>query len=567
MPNKIYCFHSFKFSVIYKQILFLFVFLASGVIHSQNEETDQLIDKSYEEIKQFYLNVSEDSIALKEKIAAAYIAKAKKNNDSVNIARGYYYFSTMYGDPDLGVVYADTILQYTRNIKHKSFPATGHYLRGYWYYIEGEYRKALSDYLKGDSIAKRRGNKIQQSNNYAMIAALKNRAGNYSEALKIYKEILDSMEAVKHEKNFDDLRYLDIIYNTSLTYLNLKRLDSAKVYNRKGINENLRIQDSTYYYDFIFNKGAIAHFLGNEKKALEIFETSIPYIGDYSKAIGYYYVGEIFKKQGKEREAHRYFKKTDSIAKSINFSFVELRGAYENIIAYYEEKNNFDQQLIYINKTLKLDSALSQSKELKLDLVKKYDTPLLLKKKQKAIDELSRKNKFGNTAIAGLVIVAVVLILLVFYFRLKQKIQKKNFEELLNNTETSKKVVEAKNSVHNIPPEVYKTISLNLEKFEKNNGFVKNLTLAELAKKLDTNTSYLSKVINEKEGKNFSQYLKTLRINYMVERLKTNKKTRSYTIKAIAKEAGFGTAQSFSKAFHQETGIYPSYFIKKLNDN
>tara|TARA_R110000851_G_scaffold61343_4_gene141014 strand:- start:88602 stop:90248 length:1647 start_codon:yes stop_codon:yes gene_type:complete len=548
-------------------MLFLFVFLASGVIHSQNEETDQLIDKSYEEIKQFYLNVSEDSIALKEKIAAAYIAKAKKNNDSVNIARGYYYFSTMYGEPELGVAYADTIVQYTKNLQHKNFPATGYFLRGYWHNEVGEYRKALSDYLKGDSIAEQRGNKQQQSYNYRVIAILKDRAGSHSEALVMYKKILDSMETIKYEKNFDNADYLSIIYNTSNVYIKLKKNDSAKIYSRKGRTESIRIEDSSFYYNFVFLEGVIAYFSGREKKAFEGLETSLPHIDDYSKAIAYYYMGEIFKKQGREQNAFRYFKKTDSIAKSIDFSFTELRDAYEHIITYYEEKENFDQQLKYINKTLEIDSALSQSKELKLDLVKKYDTPLLLKKKQKAIDELSRKNKFGNTAIAGLVIVAVVLILLVFYFRLKQKIQKKNFEELLNNTETSKKVVEAKNSVHNIPPEVYKTISLNLEKFEKNNGFVKNLTLAELAKKLDTNTSYLSKVINEKEGKNFSQYLKTLRINYMVERLKTNKKTRSYTIKAIAKEAGFGTAQSFSKAFHQETGIYPSYFIKKLNDN
>ena len=203
---------------------------------------------------------------------------------------------------------------------------------------------------------------------------------------------------------------------------------------------------------------------------------------------------------------------------------------------------------------------------MKLDLVKKYDTPILLKKKQKAIDALSRKNKLGTTTIIGLVIMAIVLVVFLFYFRRKQKSQQKKFDELVRKSNTEKKAVEIKSNGHNVPPEVYKTIAASLDKFERNKGFIKNITLAELAKKLDTNTSYLSKVINEREGKNFSQYLKTLRINYMIGHLKTDKKTRSYTIKAIAKEAGFGTAQSFSKAFYQETGIYPSYFIKKLNN-
>jgi len=549
-----------------KQVLVLFVFLVSENVLSQNVEINQLSDKSYEEIKQIYLDVPKDSITLKEKIADAYIAKAKRDNDSINIARGYYYFSVMYGNHELGVAYADTILQYTKNLQHKNFSATGYYLRGYWYYNGGKYRKALRDYLKGDSIAKKRGNKKQQKYNYTMIAALKNRAGNHSEALLIYKKILDSMESVKHKKNFDNSDYLNIINSTFLTYLNLKEIDSAKVYTRKGIIESLRLQDSISYYNFVFNTGTIAHLLGNNKKAFKKIKTSFPYIDDYSKALGYYYIAEIFKKQAKEQKAIHYFKKTDSLATLLDYPFSELGVAYENILTYYEKRKNFKQQLKYINKTLKLDSALSQSEGLKLDLVKKYDTPILLKKKQKAIDALSRKNKLGTTTIIGLVIMAIVLVVFLFYFRRKQKSQQKKFDELVRKSNTEKKAVEIKSNGHNVPPEVYKTIAASLDKFERNKGFIKNITLAELAKKLDTNTSYLSKVINEREGKNFSQYLKTLRINYMIGHLKTDKKTRSYTIKAIAKEAGFGTAQSFSKAFYQETGIYPSYFIKKLNN-
>ncbi len=35
---------------------------------------------------------------------------------------------------------------------------------------------------------------------------------------------------------------------------------------------------------------------------------------------------------------------------------------------------------------------------------------------------------------------------------------------------------------------------------------------------------------------------------------------------AIAEEAGFNTAESFSKAFFKKTGIKPSYFIKELTE-
>ena len=75
----------------------------------------------------------------------------------------------------------------------------------------------------------------------------------------------------------------------------------------------------------------------------------------------------------------------------------------------------------------------------------------------------------------------------------------------------------------------------------------------------------MSKIINRYKDKSFSNYINYLRINYISSELKNNAELRKYTIVAIADEAGFNTAESFSKAFYKETGIYPSFFIKELN--
>jgi len=82
---------------------------------------------------------------------------------------------------------------------------------------------------------------------------------------------------------------------------------------------------------------------------------------------------------------------------------------------------------------------------------------------------------------------------------------------------------------------------------------------------MQTNPNYLSKIINHYHQKNFRAYLREIRINYVISELKNNKKFRLYSIKGIAEEIGFKGAESFSKAFHEKTGLYPSYFIKKLN--
>ena len=70
-----------------------------------------------------------------------------------------------------------------------------------------------------------------------------------------------------------------------------------------------------------------------------------------------------------------------------------------------------------------------------------------------------------------------------------------------------------------------------------------------------------------KMGKNFSQYINDLRIDYAMNHLLQDAKMRKYTIKAIAEECGYRNSESFSKAFFKRNGIYPSYYIKQLEKN
>lgn len=81
---------------------------------------------------------------------------------------------------------------------------------------------------------------------------------------------------------------------------------------------------------------------------------------------------------------------------------------------------------------------------------------------------------------------------------------------------------------------------------------------------MNTNSKYLSKVIKYYHSKSFSPYVNDLRIDYTIGRLKVDHKIQNYTIKAIAAEAGFNSAEAFSKYFYKKNGIYPSYFIKQL---
>jgi AraC-like DNA-binding protein len=120
----------------------------------------------------------------------------------------------------------------------------------------------------------------------------------------------------------------------------------------------------------------------------------------------------------------------------------------------------------------------------------------------------------------------------------------------------------------NIPNEVVYDILEKLEDFELKKKYTSNkITLNALAKNLKTNTNYMSKVINYHKKTSFTNYLNELRIHNIVHQLQTNASIRRFTIKAVAEEAGFNNASSFSIAFVKVKGMKPSIFVKKLEND
>ena len=88
-----------------------------------------------------------------------------------------------------------------------------------------------------------------------------------------------------------------------------------------------------------------------------------------------------------------------------------------------------------------------------------------------------------------------------------------------------------------------------------------------VAKKIKTNTTYLSYVVNKRFGKSFSEYSNELKINYIIKELVNNSTYRKYSTQALAESVGFKNAISFSKSFNKRTGVSPVQFIKRLDRN
>ena len=82
------------------------------------------------------------------------------------------------------------------------------------------------------------------------------------------------------------------------------------------------------------------------------------------------------------------------------------------------------------------------------------------------------------------------------------------------------------------------------------------LTLSQLAKKLSTNTSVLSKVINQGFGLNFNDFVNEYRVKAVIELLKAGEQ-KNQTLLGIAFDCGFNSKATFNRAFKKQTGLSP----------
>jgi AraC-like DNA-binding protein len=86
-----------------------------------------------------------------------------------------------------------------------------------------------------------------------------------------------------------------------------------------------------------------------------------------------------------------------------------------------------------------------------------------------------------------------------------------------------------------------------------------DLSINDLAAKLDVHPNYLSQVINQREKKNFYDFVNTYRVEEF-KRLIALRKNKQFTLLSLAYDCGFSSKTSFNRCFKKATGQTPSEY-------
>jgi tetratricopeptide (TPR) repeat protein len=365
---------------------------------------------------------------------------------------------------------------------------------------------------------------------------------DYPEALKYYRKslALNSLDTLSLRSG-----YSFNLTNIGDVWLKMKRFDSAQFYYSRALG-----------------------FSSRDKDYIPI-------------ACTYLSLGDLNTQQKNYTKAIEFLNKGLFYSKLVNFR-AQWEEAYGLLSECYEAAGDHGKALVYLKKRNEVkDSILTEKAHQNVaNMMIKYET----QKKDEQISLLNNdsRTKQRKIRIAGLIILAILFLAgLLAYFswryyrkKLMPKVRTLDFiqEKIDIVKEGDNRKLKALNKI--LPPKLKVSANMQPTEMEINKDLVDNLetlltrdkiyliediTLAETARKLDTNTTYLSRLINDHYQVNFSAFLNRFRIEE-AKKMILDDKFNIYSIAGIAKSSGFKSKSTFNQVFKNSTGMTPTEF-------
>lgn len=433
-------------------------------------------------------------------------------------------------------------------------------------------RKKLSETIEDKNYYNATNNSVNSN-----IAIIKNVMGFHEEARNILKNNYYRLPYIYKnlsEQNFykDDKKkagyYLTLNQTSTLNLIGESFLQSSDNY------KSIYLDSASYYFKESFK--IAKNFDPPHKDSETLYQLREAEVliakHQYKKSL------ELINQYSKNSKEYNTYQKINSL-KAICFQNLEEKDSAvkysRKFLSNFKKQRNNKERLIaiynilsnYYFQTEQIDSARKYSELTisELNLFNKNKSSVNKTHHLYNYNDINKLNekilKNKRNKILWFITIGAFLIMILSYliYNYKKKINESSFKK--NEQDV---IIEKKD--YNIDKITEDNILQGIIEFKNSKGFLdKNFTINMLAKKLGTNTSYLSYIFNQNYNQSFKQFITNLRIDYLILQLKENPKFKNYTIKALAEEIGYTNASAFSRAFKKYKGINPSDYIKSLN--
>lgn len=547
------------------------LFVSGGLFAQKNQ--DSLSKYSYSELHYLILDSEKDSLRFHTYINE-YKQRAfkEKNNERI---RAYYKNFVFYQKQENRIAFIDSALHYAYKTNDKALIGDTYLTKGVVYHNIKDYRETLKNYLKANDYIAETDNAYKKYQIKNLIGVIQNYLGNYEDAESLFRECIAYFG--QDEKSYNMQRgYVKSLEGLAWSVLKTNRIEESNQILQTALTsaQKAGFAELDEHY-IIFKQGINDYFLNRYDEAIHKIGEQLPFLyenEDFAWAtVGNFYIGKACWDKNEKQKAIRYFENIDEVFKNQNYTHPDLRESYELLIGYYESKNDKDNQLKYIKQLVKADNIYNQSYQHLIGQIHKEYTTKDLLHIQKQLERSLFIQKYKTTLISLSAVLILVVSVVVYIFQ--QKKMKSTAQKLIREIEEMKQKKAVFEPVKIVPKplqideEKIQRLLKDLETLEKEQKFRElDITLNKLAKDFETNSTYLSSVINTYKGKNFTDYVNGLRIDFILNELYNSdyETLKILSLDTCAEKSGFSNRTTFSRAFKKEKGISPAIFLKEL---
>ncbi len=465
------------------------------------------------------------------------------------------------------------------------------------YNNQEDYATAYNFWMEGLQIAER-------ENLQDLIPIFYNNIGNI---LYIFNEpelgVQCYQKGMKAAKDIGDGEaYRKILINITMQYVNNNQPDEARKYYML-LRKDAEADTTAFFRHYLAyisaqfheKKGKYDHAIADCHTALSIaIEKHL--VGNISST--YNYMANLYIKKNNTDSILHYLQLNEEFTRNNHLSYHQ-KANLSNLSEFYKQHGNSRKAMEYKQAYWELSDSLFNQR--KATQIKNSLFSYEIKKNYQEIAQLTRKNELADKEIrqqrsrgwfyfSGMLI-AISFLLYVYYQKKKlMQTYRKLFEQnkelslykeksLLQEEKSEKQTLSAKETAPTeegcllssrtaMPEQIKDELSRKIAYIlHETKAFCQtDFNLDKLASLTNSNTSYLSQVINEVYNCNFRTLLSKYRIQEAEHLLRNAEIYTSQTIQSIAESVGYKSSWSFTQHFKEITGMTPSIYIRLLKE-
>ncbi len=460
-----------------------------------------------------------------------------------------------------------------------------HQLRGNILSAKENYAEAIQAYLQARAIAEHEGFSDRLPSIYINIGNVFSSIGDLDTGISFYQK------ALSVPGGDEKLKALPIIYNNLLYAYYLKAdVDSARKYYE--IDHNLGLVDSRSHYDLILNRGLIYELEGKAPEARERFRVAADFARDSLKspeceAAAKSHIAYTYERENVLDSALVYLHSNEAMARIDGYNNL-LVESLRDLARVYECMGRRTESLLYKSEYLSMSDSLFSREN--LNFIKNSQALYEQNADAYTIRTLNTTNALQRHWIIALfVIITVIAFLSVSLWRQKRKLSnawkglyernlslldaERHYTGRIAGLEERLKEMEEnclQNEQQTMPPNRKPLITTEqrrilLDKIchvmESSDLYCDpEFSIDRLAAAIDSNSRYVSEMINTEYGINFRTFLNKYRVKEAMRRLEVIENYGHFTIKTIGESVGYKYQATFISVFTKETGLKPSLY-------